>query len=164
MCTYRHLFHCVSRNPYLLFCFWGHQVKTIFDRNRRCKAVILNAQEKKTEKRKENLLLYKNIIFFLRERKNATKKELFWWLLMPLKNFIKILFIFFSFSVELHTSTAKTIFLEKKKYKSKAVWKWQTFLQQKTNQCHLHFIIIFTKEKNVRLKGFLTNHCFGAPF
>lgn len=75
MCTYRHLFHCVSRNPYLLFCFWGHQVKTIFDRNRRCKAVILNAQEKKTEKRKENLLLYKNIIFFLREREKMQQKK-----------------------------------------------------------------------------------------
>lgn len=123
--------------------------------------------KKKTEKRKEHLLLYKNIIFFLRERereKKCNKKRTVLVTSYALKNFIKILFIFFSFSVELHTSTAKTIFLEKKKYKSKAVWKWQTLLQQKTNQCHLHFIINFTKEKNVRLKGFLTNHCFGAPF
>lgn len=74
MCTYRHLFHCVSRNPYLLFCFWGHQVKTIFDRNRRCKAVILNAQEKNGKKKRKFIILQKYYFLLKREKKMQQKR------------------------------------------------------------------------------------------
>lgn len=121
--------------------------------------------KKKTEKRKENLLLYKNIIFFLREREKCNKKRTVLVTSYAFKEFYKNFIYFFSHSQWNFTQAQqKQSFWKKRNTNLRPFGNGKHFCNKKTNQCHLHFIIIFTKEKNVRLKGFLTNHCFGAPF